>query len=40
MRMFNKEYGLDLNMEKLDKIMSIDYSDNAQVKRLLKERRK
>ena len=40
MRMFNKEYGIDLNMNKLDKIMSIDYSNNKEVKKLLKERRK
>ena len=40
MRMFNKEYGVDLNMDKLDKIMNIDYSSNKEVKKLLKERRK
>lgn len=38
MRMFNKEYGLDLNMEKLDSIMSIDYKDTNYVKQKIKER--
>lgn len=40
MRMFNKEYGLDLNMEKLDEIMSVDYSDGNKVKQLLRDRRR
>ena len=40
MRMFNKEYGLDLNMEKLDRIMDVDYSDTELVKQLLKDRRR
>lgn len=40
MRMFNKEYKLNLNMKRLDEIMKINYSDTAKVKQLLKERRK
>ena len=39
MRMFNKEYDLDLNMEKLDSIMSIDYKDTNYVKQKIKERK-
>lgn len=39
MRMFNKEYNLALNMEKLDDIMRIDYSDSEEVKRFLKSRK-
>ena len=40
MRMFNKEYNLDLTMEKLDSIMSIDYKDTNYVKQKIKERKK
>ena len=39
MRMFNKEYDLNLNMEKLDDIMSIDYKDTNNVKKKIKERK-
>ena len=39
MKMFNKEYDLDLNMEKLDSIMSIDYKDTNYVKQKIKERK-
>lgn len=40
MRMFNKGYDLDLNMEKLDDIMSVDYSNTEEVKQKIKERKK
>lgn len=40
MRMFNKEYNLDLNMEKLDDIMSVDYSNTEEVKQKIKERKR
>ena len=39
MRMFNKEYNLDLNMEKLDEIMGVDYSNTEDVKQKIKERK-
>lgn len=39
MRMFNKEYSTDLNMNRLDDIMSIDYKNTKEVKRLLKSRK-
>lgn len=39
MRMFNREYDVNLNMKRLDDIMSIDYSDTEGVKRLLKSRK-
>lgn len=39
MRMFNKEYHTDLNMDRLDDIMSIDYKNTKEVKRLLKSRK-
>lgn len=38
MRMFNKEYQLNLTMKKLDDIMRIDYSNTEEVKRLIKSR--
>lgn len=37
MRMFNKEYNLNLNMDRLDEIMKVDYSNNEEVKRKIKE---
>lgn len=39
MRMFNKEYDANLNMSRLDDIMSIEYKNTKEVKRLLKARR-
>lgn len=33
-RMFNKEYNLDLNMDELDKIMNKDYSQEKKVKKI------
>lgn len=38
-RMFNKEYHTDLNMDRLDDIMSIDYKNTKEVKRLLRSRK-
>lgn len=37
-RTFNKEYNLKMNLEELDKIMSIDYSNSEEVKKLIKKK--
>ncbi len=39
MRSFNREYDANLNMKRLDEIMSIDYKNTKEVKRYLKSRR-
>ena len=37
MRMFNREYNLNLDMDRLDEIMRVDYSNSEDVKRKIKE---
>lgn len=40
MRMFNKEYDIKLNMEEIDQLMEIDYSNTSEIDERIREKKK